>query len=164
MHKRPSVKAPWLAAVVIFLATFAVAGLGGWATSASVGTWYQTISKPSWTPPDWIFGPVWTALYALMALAAFLVWRTGDWPTIPLPLCLYAVQLALNLAWSLIFFGLRSPGLAAIEIIVLWVAIGATLMSFWRRSRLAGLMLAPYWAWVTFAAVLNIAIWRLNTA
>ena len=163
MTKQPAPLARQVVALVAALAiTLGVAAAGGWVTAQSVGTWYQTLNKPSWTPPDWLFGPVWTTLYVLMAVAAWLVWKSGDRRQIQLPLALYAVQLALNLAWSVIFFGLRSPGLAAAEIGLLWVAILATLLAFWRHSMIAGLMLAPYLAWVSFASFLNLAIWRLN--
>ena len=140
-----------------------VGALGGIFTSSSVSTWYRALARPSFTPPGWIFGPVWTALYVLMAVAAWLVWRAaGTARRARGPLALFGAQLALNLGWSAVFFGLRRPDLAALEIVVLWAAILATLLAFGRRSRLAAALLAPYLAWVTFAAALNLAIWRLN--
>lgn len=142
---------------------FIVAGLGGAVTSSSVGEWYQSLRKPANTPPDWVFGPVWSVLYLLMAISAWLVWRQGGWSKSPGALGLFALQLVLNFLWSAIFFGLRSPGAAVAEIVVLWLAILATAIAFWRRSKIAGGLLLPYLAWTSFAAWLNFAIWRLNT-
>ncbi|MGE3314311.1 MAG: DUF2867 domain-containing protein [Planctomycetaceae bacterium] len=141
---------------------FGAAALGAAATSTSVGDWYRTLDKPSWRPPDWVFGPVWTVLYFLMALAAWLVWRKGNRRATRVPLTWFAAQLALNVGWSVVFFGLRRPGLAFAEILVLWLAIVATLFSFRKVSVTAALLLTPYIAWTTFAAILNFAIWRLN--
>jgi translocator protein len=151
-----------LGLAVWLLVTFAAAGLGSWATAASLRDWYQQLARPAWTPPDWIFGPVWTALYVMMAVAAWLVWRQAGWSVARRPLGLYLVQLSLNALWSMLFFGLRSPALAAVEIVVLWLAILATLSSFWRRSTAAGLLLVPYAVWVAFAALLNFEFVRLN--
>ncbi len=141
---------------------FAVAGLGAYWIEQGRGPWYDGLRKPAWNPPSWIFGPIWTVLYASMAVAAWLVWRrrglAGAW----LPLSLFGLQLALNLAWSGIFFALRRPGMAFGEILLLWAAILATLLAFGGISRRAAGLLAPYLAWVTFAAALNFAIWRLN--
>jgi tryptophan-rich sensory protein len=149
--------------VVSLTVVFAAAGLGSHFTARSVAEWYPTLAKPSWTPPGAVFAPVWTALYFLMALAAWLVWRkAGGLGAARLSLALFAVQLALNAAWSVLFFGLRMPGLAFGELVLLWLAIVATLAAFWRVLPAAGLLLAPYLAWVTFAGALNFAIWRLN--
>ncbi|MHB1038308.1 MAG: TspO/MBR family protein [Pirellulales bacterium] len=117
------------------------------------------LTKPSWTPPGWLFGPVWSVLYLSMAVAAWLVWRKGN---AVMPLALFAVQLTFNAAWSWLFFGLHSPGMAFIDIVLLWAAIVATTIVFWRRSLVAGLLFVPYLAWVSFAGVLNFGIWRLN--
>ena len=141
---------------------FGAAGLGGAVTSTSVGNWYQSLVKPSCTPPDWLFGPVWTALYFMMAVAAWLVWRRRGWSVSRAPLALFALQLALNVGWSASFFGYRSPGFAFCEIVVLWVAIAATTISFLGRSTAAALLFVPYLAWTAFAAFLNLAIWRMN--
>jgi tryptophan-rich sensory protein len=141
---------------------FAAAGAGGALTSVSVNDWYQTLAKPSWKPPDWLFGPVWTALYFMMAVAAWLVWRRGGLSASRVPLALFALQLGLNVAWSAVFFAFRSPGLAFGEILILWLAIAATALSFFYRSTTGALLLAPYLAWTTFAAFLNLAIWRMN--
>lgn len=150
---------PWLALAVLIVLCFAIAGIGGLVTAPSIPNWYADLAKPEWTPPGWIFGPVWSALYLSMAVAAWLVWRRGN---AAVPMTLFGVQLALNAAWSWLFFGLHSPGVAFVEVALLWLAIVATTAVFWRRSMLAGLLFVPYLAWVSFAAVLNFAIWRLN--
>ncbi len=126
------------------------------------GEWYASLRKPSWNPPGWIFGPVWTALYAMMAAAAWLIWRRGGFLRQRKPLLLFLGQLVLNAAWTPLFFGLRMPGVAFAEILLLWVAIAATLAAFRPISRPAAWLLVPYLAWVTFAAVLNFTLWRLN--
>ena len=149
-------------ALGICLATcFAAAGLGSIATAPALATWYAGLVKPSWNPPNWIFGPVWTMLYAMMAVAAWLVWRHGG-PRRLAALILFGVQLALNVSWSWLFFGLRQPGAALAEILLLWLAIGATARAFGLLSQPAALLLIPYLLWVGFAAVLNWALWRLN--
>jgi len=150
-------------AFAAFLALcLAVSALGAAATATSVGTWYRTLVKPPFNPPDWIFAPVWSALYFMMAIAAWRVWRRGGLRQARSALTLFVMQLALNLAWSIVFFGMRAIGAALVEITVLLLAILATTLVFWRRDRVAGLLLVPYAAWVAFAAVLNAALWRLN--
>jgi translocator protein len=139
--------------------TFLVPGLGSLFTDPA---WYGTLARPAWAPPAWVFGPVWTVLYGLMAVAAWLVWRERGLAGARGALGLYAVQLALNAAWTPIFFGLRLPGLALLELGVLWVAIVATTVAFWRIRRVAAVLLLPYLAWVSFAAALNAAIVRMN--
>ncbi len=140
------------------------AGLAGSVfTARSVGEWYVTLAKPAWTPPSSVFGPVWSLLYLLMAVAAWLVWRRGGVAAHPVALTLFACQLALNAGWSFLFFGLRLPGAAFVEIVVLWALILATLVAFWRAAPVAGLLLVPYLLWVSFASALNLAIWRLNS-
>ena len=124
--------------------------------------YYAELIKPSWAPPGWLFGPVWTALYLMMAVAAWLVWREGGWRAQRAPLTLYLVQLALNALWTPLFFGLRNPGLALAEIVLLGAAIVLTSRAFRPVSRLASWLLVPYLVWVVFAAALNFAIWRLN--
>jgi tryptophan-rich sensory protein len=140
--------------------------LVGWGgsvfTARSVGDWYAGLNKPSWTPPGAVFAPVWTALYVMMGVAAWLVWRRGGLTAVAVPLVLFGIQLALNVAWSAIFFGLRQPGWAFVEIVALWALILATVIAFRRISPTAGYLLLPYLAWVTFAAALNLAIWRAN--
>lgn len=126
------------------------------------GEWYRTLSKPSWTPPGFLFGPVWTFLYASMGVAAWLVWRRAGLSAAGPALVLFIAQLILNGAWSWIFFGLHKPGMAFAEILLLWAAILGTLITFWDRQVMAGVLFIPYLAWVSFAAVLNFTIWRLN--
>jgi len=141
------------------LACFVAAAMGGWFMS---GDWYASLKKPSWNPPGWIFGPVWTALYTMMAVAAWLVWRQGGWGKQRKPLLIFLTQLALNAAWTPLFFGLHWLGVAFTEIILLWLAIAWTIAAFWRMHRAAAWLLAPYLAWVGFAASLNFTLWRLN--
>lgn len=126
------------------------------------GEWYAQLRKPAWNPPNWIFGPVWTALYTLMAVAAWLVWIRGGFAAQRVPLGLFLLQLLLNAAWSALFFGLHNPGLAFAEIVLLCLAIMGTLIAFWKAHRVAAVLLLPYLAWVTFAAVLNFTLWQLN--
>jgi benzodiazapine receptor len=147
---------------VAVAACLAAGAIGSLATAGAVPTWYATLRLPAWRPPNWVFAPVWTTLYVMMGVAAWLVWRAGGWHAHRLALGLFVAQLVLNLSWSLIFFGLHRIGWACVEIVALWVAIAATLAAFWPIRPLAGILLLPYLAWVTFAAVLNLAIWRLN--
>ena len=151
-----------LALVAALAVCLAAAGVGGFFTSRSVGDWYQQIRKPSFTPPSALFGPVWTALYLTMALAAWLVYLRRGSPGVPLALALFGLQLILNAGWSALFFGLRNPGAAFVEIVVLWLAILATIVACWRVTPWAGALLLPYLAWVTFASALNYAIWSLS--
>jgi benzodiazapine receptor len=149
--------------LLAFLALcFAVSGIGAAATESSVGTWYQTLHKPSFNPPDWIFAPVWTALYLMMAIAAWRVWRRHGLRAALPAMTLFALQLALNLSWSIVFFGLRLIGAALIEIVVMLAAILVTAALFWQRDRAAGMLFIPYAVWVAFATALNLALWRLN--
>ena len=148
---------------VAFLAVcLGVSALGGAATATSVGSWYALLEKPSFNPPNWVFAPVWTALFFMMAIAGWRVWRRDGVRKARWALALFGAQLALNLGWSILFFGLRSIGAALIEICVLLLAILATTAVFWRRDRVAGMLFVPYAGWVAFAAVLNAALWRLN--
>jgi benzodiazapine receptor len=124
--------------------------------------WYRELQKPWWNPPGDIFAPVWTMLYALMGVAVWIVWKRAGFAGAGLALTLFILQLVLNGAWTWIFFGLHRPGAALIEIIILWIAILATLISFWQKSAAAGWLLVPYLAWVSFATALTFAIWRLN--
>ena len=141
----------------------AVGGLSGFATASGVATWYPTLTKPSFNPPAWVFGPVWTVLYMMMGVAAFLIWRRGfATEGVKLALAVFALQLALNGLWSILFFGLQAPGWALVEIIALWCAITASAVLFWRVAPAAGMLLLPYLAWVSFATVLNASLWWLN--
>jgi len=151
------------ALAVCLLVPLAVGILSGVSTVEGVATWYRGIEKPWFTPPDRVFGPVWTVLYLGMGLAAFFVWRSGPGrPTVRRALVWFAVQLVLNGLWSVVFFGLHRPGLAFAEILAMLSAILITTRLFWRASRVAGILMVAYIAWVSFATVLNFAIWRLN--
>ena len=152
---------PALAGWVVF--TFVFAAIGAFATSQA-GTFYAQLDRPGWAPPAWLFGPAWTVLYALMAVAAWRVYRTGSTRSVRPELTLYVVQLVLNALWSWLFFAWHNGPLAFAEIIVLWLAIAATIAAFGRRDRLAGLLLLPYIAWVTFAGALCYSIWQRNPA
>jgi tryptophan-rich sensory protein len=149
----------WLVLAGFIVLCFAAASIGGLATGRSVDTWYRDLAKPSWTPPGWVFGPVWTLLYLAMAVAAWRVWENQG---LKWPLALFGTQLAFNAAWSWLFFGLRMPGAACINVILLWVGILATTIVFWRVDVAAGIIFVPYLLWVTFASILNVAIWRMN--
>jgi tryptophan-rich sensory protein len=151
-----------LALVLLVGLCLGVGGLGGAVTAESVTTWYTTLTKPSFNPPNWIFGPVWTALYVLMGVAAWRVWRAADRDTARGPLAVFALQLAVNLGWSVAFFGLRNPGLAVVVILLLDLLVLATALMFRRIDRLAAWLLVPYLAWIAFATMLNVTIWRLN--
>lgn len=132
-------------------------------TMPQIDTWYATaVVKPDFTPPNWVFGPVWGVLYLLMAVSAWLVWRETGWPGAQTPWAYWVVQLALNLGWSFLFFGLHRPGWALAEIALLFVAIALTIREFRRYSPLAAWLLVPYLAWVGFAGILNFAIWQAN--
>jgi benzodiazapine receptor len=138
--------------------------IGSVFTTPAIPTWYVTLNKPSFTPPNWLFSPVWTFLFLLMGISAFLVWNKGlDDPRVKIALSIFGIQLILNILWSAVFFGLRSPLAGLIEIAILWIAILLTILSFFPISRTAGLLLIPYILWVSFAAVLNFSIWRLNS-
>lgn len=152
---------PWLA-LAGFVVICQLAGIIGIPfNERSIDTWYDRLDKPSFNPPSWVFGPVWTTLYLLMAVAAWLVWRSDDRRR-RTALALFAVQLVLNAIWSPLFFGARLPGWALAEIVLLWVAVAVTTSWFWSIDRRAGALLVPYLAWVSFAAVLNAEIVRLN--
>ncbi|MBN1945315.1 MAG: tryptophan-rich sensory protein [Bradymonadales bacterium] len=152
----------WLLLGGFLLVTFGVAAIGGAVTGPAVRDWYPSVIKPSWTPPGWLFGPVWTLLYAMMAVAVWLVWRKLGWQGAKVALILFAVQLLLNSAWSILFFGLHRIDLALIDIGLLLAAIVATTVVFWKATPIAGILFLPYLAWVSFASALNFALWRLN--
>lgn len=143
------------------LASFAAAGLGGIASSGASG-FYQQLAKPGWAPPSWLFGPVWTVLYLLMGVAAWLVWRERGFAGARAALTLFAVQLAANALWTWLFFAWRRGALAFGEVLVLWLLIAATLVAFWKVKPVAGALLLPYLAWVSFASALTWSVWRLN--
>jgi benzodiazapine receptor len=139
--------------------SFAAAAVGGFFLP---GEWYAGLQKPSWNPPNWIFGPVWTALYTTMAIAAWLVWKRGGFAVQHVALSLFLAQLLFNALWSPLFFGLRQPALAFADILLLWLTLLGTVAAFWKVRPLAGALLVPYLAWVTFASALNFTLWRLN--
>ena len=158
----PANLSQWLALAAFVAVSFAAAGIGSLATTPAIPGWYASLQKPAWTPPNWLFGPVWTLLYLSMAVAAWLVWRERGFQGARLALALFAAQLVLNTLWSILFFGLKSPGAALAGIACLWAAIFATMTTFWRVTHLAGWLFVPYLWWVTYAAFLNYAIWRRN--
>jgi len=145
------------------LACLLAGAIGSAFTIRSIPTWYAGLSKPSFTPPNGVFGPVWSLLYLLMGIALFLIWRKGfAVPGVGMAVVMFVIQLVVNALWSISFFGFRSPFLGLVDIALLWVLILTTLVLFLRLSWLAGLLLVPYFLWVSFASALNFAIWRLN--
>lgn len=148
--------------LVIFLAAcYIAAWIGSQYTMPSIASgWYASLPRPAWTPPNWLFGPVWSVLYTLMAVAAWLVWRKRGVRGATVPLALFTMQLALNVGWSAAFFGQRLPGFGFAVVVLLWLAILGTLVAFWRVSRWAGILFVPYLLWVTYASTLTFAIWR----
>jgi tryptophan-rich sensory protein len=150
--------------LVICLGVCQLAGfIGSIFTRPAISTWYAELIKPRFTPPDWVFGPTWISLYILMGIAAFLVWRKGlHHQVVRRALAIFGVQLVLNALWSFLFFGLRSPLAGVIGIFILGIAIILTIRSFLKVSRTAGLLLIPYFLWVSFASGLNLSIWWLN--
>lgn len=165
MRSRPG--RSWGRLVAYLGVSFGVAAIGGLANARSLDTWYPTLAKPSWTPPPGVFGPVWTVLYVLMGVAAWLVHREVVPPARRTvrrqALLAWGLQLALNASWSLVFFGLRRIGASVAVIVALWASLLGTITLAARVSPLAALLLLPYLAWVTFASALNVAIWRLNS-
>jgi benzodiazapine receptor len=141
-----------------------VGGLGGGATSGEIGTWYITIKKPEWNPPNWLFGPVWTTLYALMGVALYLVWNDKDSNVVQkkIGIVAFMAQLSLNFLWSFIFFKWHEMGWALTEMIFLWVAIVINIVLFYKIRKLAAYILIPYLSWVSFATFLTFTIWQLN--
>jgi len=143
------------------LMTFVTAAIGALA-SVDAGAFYGQLTRPSWAPPGWLFGPVWSALYALMAVSAWWVWRARGFAGARSALVLFIVQLAANALWSWLFFVWHQGGLAFAEVLLLWCMVAATVVAFWRISALAAALLIPYLAWVTFASALTFSVWRLN--
>ena len=149
--------------IIAIIIPLVVGFTSGFFTTTGPGSWYQTLEKPTWNPPGWVFAPVWTALYIMMGVALFFVWKANNNTRKQnRALFLFVVQLILNFFWSFIFFKLEEPGWAVVEIIVLWIAILATIFSFASISKLAAWLLVPYISWVSFAAILNFTIWTLN--
>lgn len=150
-----------LGLAVFLLLSFATAALGSVASINAAG-FYGELQQPAWAPPGWLFGPVWTVLFLLMAVAGWLVWRRHGVAGARLALGLFVAQMVANALWSWLFFAWRLGGPAFVEVLLLWALIAATLWTFWRLHRLAAVLLAPYLAWVSFAAVLNFTLWRMN--
>ena len=158
----PQGASQWIGLVVAIGICFAAAWVGSLYTTPAIPGWYASLQKPTWNPPNWVFGPVWTLLYLMMAFAVWLVWRERSVAGAPLAIAVFVVQLMLNSLWSIIFFGWKNPGLALVEIFFLWAAIFTTMLLFWRISQPAAWLMWPYLLWVTFAGFLNLSIWRLN--
>ena len=154
--------ADFLVLALLMALCLGIGVLGAMVVATSLDTWYEGLTKPVFDLPNEVFGPVWTVLYILMGVAAWRVWRTGDRDTVRGPLTLFALQLALNLGWIVVFFGLQKIGSAVATVVVLDVAILVTMLSFRTVDRFAALLMAPYLVWVVFLTVLNVAIWRLN--
>ena len=159
--ERFSVRIQAVALVGWLFASFAAAAVGGIA-SAGAGDFYGQLDRPGWAPPGWLFGPVWSVLYALQGVSAWLVWRDRHARGRGAALAAFVAQLAVNALWSWLFFGWRLGALAFAEVLVLWGFIASTLIAFWRVKPLAGALLVPYLLWVTFASALTYAVWRLN--
>jgi len=136
--------------------------LGSLFTIPAIPTWYQTLNKPFFTPPNWIFSPVWISLFILIGISLFFVWRRTGHPKFKIAFIFFLIQLTLNVLWSVAFFGLKSPLLGLIDILLLWIAILLTILNFFQVSKLAGVLLIPYLGWVSFATLLNLSLWILN--
>ena len=152
--------------LIVVVTCLAIGYFSGMATQSSIKTWFPTLIKPSFNPPNWIFAPVWSMLYIMMGIAAGLVWNrmeaSKDKELVKKSLIFFAIQLGLNALWSVLFFGLRNPMLALIEIVLLWLMIYETYIKFGKIDKIAGYLFLPYLAWVSFATILNASIWWLN--
>lgn len=152
----------WIRPVITILICQMAGIIGSVFTMPSIPTWYASLNKPWFSPPNWLFGPVWITLFTLMGISLYLIWNKGL-KNVKIPLTIFGVQLILNTIWSFLFFGLKSPFIAFIEIIILWISIALTIISFYRVSKKAGLILLPYIIWVSIATALNYYIWILNS-
>lgn len=161
-HMSPLTKKQQILGLLGWLALSFVAAAVGSAATIRAGSFYVDLVRPEWAPPSSVFGPVWTTLYIMMAIAAWLVWRTGGFRAAKGALILFVVQLAFNALWSWLFFAWQLGAAAFAEVLVLWLLIAATLLAFWRIRPLAGVLLIPYLAWVSFASALNYTLWQLN--
>ena len=152
--------------LIVVVTCLAIGYFSGIATQSSIKTWFPTLIKPSFNPPNWVFAPVWSMLYMMMGIAAGLVWNrmeaSKDKELVKKSLIFFAIQLGLNALWSVLFFGLRNPMLALIEIVLLWLMIYETYIKFGKIDKIAGYLFLPYLAWVSFASILNASIWWLN--
>ncbi|MGF7162693.1 tryptophan-rich sensory protein [Rhodoligotrophos appendicifer] len=168
LHRRPSLHEPkkdgnYTSLIACFVLCFAVAAAASAVTIPNLAPWYESLAKPGFTPANWVFGPVWAVLYALMAVSLWLAWTSPAARSLKFPaLFIFGVQLLLNAAWPLAFFGAQSPGLALLVILLLIISIAATIFSFYRIRALASLLLVPYLAWICYAGVLNLTIWWMN--
>ena len=160
---RPNHRTRVFALIAFMVLCLIISASGGAVTATSVNDWYAALNKPFFNPPNWLFGPMWTLIYFLIAFSGWRVWLKTGISNAKGPFALYAVQLTLNLAWSFLFFGAQSPILGLIDIVILLAVIIANMIAFWRIDRLAGMLLVPYAAWVGFATLLNAAIWHLNS-
>jgi len=150
--------------IIAIIIPVAVGAVSGFFTSSEIPGWYQTINKPTWNPPSWLFGPVWTTLYVMMGIALFLVWKSDASQSVKkTAIILFAAQLVLNFFWSFIFFNQHQIGWAVVEIITMWIFILLTIFAFAPISKIAAWLLVPYISWVSFATILNYTIWKLNS-
>lgn len=148
--------------IISIVATVGIGSLGGIFTIAEIPNWYAGLNKPSFNPPNWLFGPVWTSLYTMMGIAFYLIWKQPATDTRKKAIQIFIIQFVLNFFWSIIFFSLHSIGAALIEIIVMWIFILLTIIQFSKLSKPAAWLLVPYIAWVSFATILTASIWKLN--
>jgi translocator protein len=155
-------KIKWIKLIVSLLICQLAGVIGSLFTASSIPTWYATLNKPSFNPPNWIFAPVWISLYVLMGISFYLIWIKSDIPNFGLLMSVFIFQLVLNAFWTIIFFGLKSPLFAFIEIVVLWIAILFCIILFYKVSKISSVLLIPYILWVSFASILNFALWKLN--
>lgn len=154
---------PYVGLLISLAICLGVAQIGSLLTRPEISNWYASLAKPTWNPPNWVFPVVWTTLYVMMAVAAWLVWNAAGFAGARSALRLFAIQLALNVVWSALFFRMHQPGWAFVEILILWVLILATVIAFWQVRQASAWLMIPYLAWVGFAACLNFTIWRLNS-
>lgn len=149
--------------IIAALTCLVLGSLSGIATASSVNDWYLTLNKPSFNPPNWLFGPAWTLLYTLMGIAFALIWHKGtEKPAVKSALTFFGIQFVLNLLWSILFFGMKNPQIALVEIIIMWILILVTILKFGKIDKRAAWLMVPYLAWVTFASALNAGIVYLN--
>jgi len=152
----------WFWLIAFLLLSFSAAGVGQYVTYPALESWYPTVKKPSWNPPRWVFAPVWTTLYTMIALSGWLVWMRRGESDVTIPMTVFFLHLGLNALWSVLFFGWQQIGPAAVEIIVLLISIVSYILLTWNVSRWASLLFVPYALWVSFAAALNVTIWWIN--
>ncbi|MDH4122686.1 MAG: tryptophan-rich sensory protein [Thermoplasmata archaeon] len=154
----------WIALIVFIVICYAASAVGAIFTTKNLDVWYDSLRKPSWTPPGGLIGTIWFILYTLMAIAAAIVWSSGDFEQISIPIILFAIQLALNVIWSLLFFAKQDLKGAFVEVVIFWMFILATMIAFFTVNVLAGILFIPYLTWVSIASYLNYTVWRMNPA